>query len=152
MMITPAIHLGHRRVSGNDPPLVNAEIGINHEGNYQKAKRMVDDAYAAGCECVKFQCHVIEDEMIQNDVVPGNASSTPVSVRVRNWLREWASAQVDDGKEGGRGNRMSEIAIRAEGLSKRYRIDAEQKVYKAPRRAGLALPQCCAVKGKTTPW
>ena len=32
---------------------------------------MVDDAADSGCECVKFQCHVIEDEMIPNDVIPG---------------------------------------------------------------------------------
>ena len=53
--------------------IVIAEIGINHEGDYQKAIRMVDDAAAAGCECVKFQSHVVEDEMIPNDVVPANA-------------------------------------------------------------------------------
>ncbi len=54
-------------------PFVIAEIGINHEGSMEKAIRMVDDAVAAGCECVKFQSHVIEDEMIPNDVIPGNA-------------------------------------------------------------------------------
>ncbi len=26
-----------------------------------------------GDGCVKFQCHIIEDEMIENDVIPGNA-------------------------------------------------------------------------------
>ena len=35
---------------------------------------MIDDAAAAVCECVKFQCHVIEDEMIPNDVNPRNAT------------------------------------------------------------------------------
>jgi len=42
------------------PAPVIAEIGINHEGSLEKAIRMVDDAAAAGCECVKFQSHVIE--------------------------------------------------------------------------------------------
>lgn len=58
------------------PPLVIAEIGINHEGDFDKAIQMVDDAVAVGCECVKFQAHVVEDEMIPNDVVPGNASES----------------------------------------------------------------------------
>ena len=31
---------------------------------------MIDDAYDAGCECVKFQSHIIEDEMIPNNVIP----------------------------------------------------------------------------------
>src|SRR5437763_3732276 len=65
-----------RGIGAEFPPLVIAEIGINHEGSFEKAIRMVDDAAAAGCECVKFQSHVIEDEMIPNDVIPGNASES----------------------------------------------------------------------------
>jgi N-acetylneuraminate synthase len=70
------LQLGQRKIGSDYPPLVIAEIGINHEGNFQKAVRMVDDAYNAGCECVKFQSHVIEDEMIANEVIPGNASES----------------------------------------------------------------------------
>ena len=62
-----------RKVGLKHKPLVIAEIGINHEGDFKKAIRMVDDACAAGCECVKFQAHVIDDEMIPNKVVPANA-------------------------------------------------------------------------------
>jgi N-acetylneuraminate synthase len=68
-----SITIGSRPIGPDINPLIIAEIGINHEGSYEKAIRMVDDAADAGCECVKFQCHVIEDEMIPNDVVPGNA-------------------------------------------------------------------------------
>jgi sialic acid synthase SpsE len=68
--------VGTRYVGAHHPPFVIAEIGINHEGDYDKAIRMVDDAYAAGCECAKFQCHVIEDEMIPNNVIPGNATES----------------------------------------------------------------------------
>jgi N-acetylneuraminate synthase len=70
------MQIRHREIADDQPPLVIAEIGINHEGDMTKARRMVDDAIAAGCECVKFQCHVIDDEMIPNDVVPGNATDT----------------------------------------------------------------------------
>ncbi len=65
-----------RVVNDDTPPLVIAEIGINHEGSLAKARQMVDDAAAAGCECAKFQCHVIEDEMIPNDVKPGHVDET----------------------------------------------------------------------------
>jgi len=68
-----SIAIAGRSVGPDYPPLVIAEIGINHEGDFQKAARMIDDAAAAGCECVKFQSHVVEDEMIPNQVVPGNA-------------------------------------------------------------------------------
>jgi len=70
------------------PPLVIAEIGINHEGVFEKAIRMVDDAFAAGCECVKFQSHVIEDEMIPNDVIPGNATESIWNIMKRCALSE----------------------------------------------------------------
>lgn len=68
--------IGTREVSPDVAPLVIAEIGINHEGSFDKAIQMVDDAADAGCECAKFQCHVIEDEMIRNDVIPGNAKES----------------------------------------------------------------------------
>lgn len=65
--------IGTRQVGVEFPPLVVGEIGINHEGDPAKAHRMVDDAADAGLECVKIQTHVVTDEMIPNDVVPGNA-------------------------------------------------------------------------------
>lgn len=66
-------YLGECPVGEEYPPLVVAEIGINHEGDPAKAHRMVDDAAGAGVQCVKIQTHVVSDEMIPNDVVPGNA-------------------------------------------------------------------------------
>jgi len=84
-----------RRLIGDQaPPLVIAEIGINHEGDIAKARRMVDDAARAGCECVKFQCHVIDDEMIPNDVVPGNATDTIWNIMARCALSEAEDLQL----------------------------------------------------------
>lgn len=80
--------IGNRWVGENHPPLVLAEIGINHEGSFEKAIQMVDDAYKAGCECVKFQSHVIEDEMIPNNVIPGNAKESIWDIMARCALGE----------------------------------------------------------------
>jgi N-acetylneuraminate synthase len=80
--------LGKRPVGPEYPPLVIAEVGINHEGDFDKAIRMVDDAYEAGCECVKFQSHVVEDEMIPNDVVPIHTTETIWDIMVRCALSE----------------------------------------------------------------
>ena len=85
---TPEFAIAGRRVGRDHPPLVIAEIGINHEGHYDKAIRMVDDAVAAGAECVKFQSHVVDDEMIPNDVVPGNTTETIWDIMVRCALPE----------------------------------------------------------------
>lgn len=80
--------IGNREVSKNTSPLVIAEIGINHEGDFNKAIRMIDDAAKAGCECVKFQCHVINDEMIENNVIPGNATESIMTIMQRCALNE----------------------------------------------------------------
>jgi len=79
------MQIGTRTVGDDSPPLVIAEIGINHEGDVAKARRMVDDAARAGCECVKFQCHVIDDEMIPaaGEVIPGNATESILTIMQR---------------------------------------------------------------------
>lgn len=84
----PDFRIGDRLVNSDTPPLVIAEVGINHEGDVNKALRMVDDAHAAGCECIKFQSHVVDDEMIPNDVVPGHVSETIWDIMERCALTE----------------------------------------------------------------
>ncbi len=66
------IKIGNRIIGEDYEPLVIAEIGINHNGEFEKAKKLISDAHQSGAECVKFQCHIIDDEMIKNDVIPGN--------------------------------------------------------------------------------
>lgn len=72
------IKIKNRKIGPDYPPFVVAEIGINHEGSLAKAKKMVDDAYQSGAECVKFQCHVIDDEMIPaaQKVIPGHTKES----------------------------------------------------------------------------
>ncbi|MBI2121718.1 MAG: N-acetylneuraminate synthase family protein [Candidatus Sungbacteria bacterium] len=75
MKKNPFIKIGNRKIGRDFPPLVVAEIGINHEGSIAKAKRMIRDAKKSGAECVKFQSHVVEDEMAPaaKKTIPGNA-------------------------------------------------------------------------------
>ncbi len=68
------MHLGSRIIGDDHSPLVIAEVGINHEGEMEKAIQMVDAAEAAGAECVKFQCHITEAEMINTGMKPGEIS------------------------------------------------------------------------------
>lgn len=74
-----------RKIGKNYPPFVIAEIGINHEGKFDKAIQMIDGAAAVGCECVKFQAHVIDDEMvpIAKDVIPANAKGSIWDIMMR---------------------------------------------------------------------
>jgi N-acetylneuraminate synthase len=72
------INIEGRKIGEKFSPFVIAEIGINHEGDINKAKQMVEDAYNSGAECVKFQMHVVEDEMSKEakEVIPGNADES----------------------------------------------------------------------------
>jgi N-acetylneuraminate synthase len=67
--------IAHREISANQPPLVIAEIGINHGGDLEVAKHMVRCAHQAGCEIVKHQTHFLEDEMTEEakSIFPPNA-------------------------------------------------------------------------------
>jgi len=49
------LKVGRRGVGDGEPVYVIAEIGINHNGSVEIAKRLIDGAVAAGCDCVKFQ-------------------------------------------------------------------------------------------------
>jgi sialic acid synthase SpsE len=67
--------IGNREIGPNHPPLVIAEIGINHGGSLAVAKEMVRLAAGAGCEMIKHQTHIIEDEMTEEakSIFPPNA-------------------------------------------------------------------------------
>lgn len=86
----PEIEICGRKIGEEFPPFIIAEIGINHEGDMVKAKRMIDDAASAGCECVKFQCHVIDDEMSSEakKVIPGNSDQSIWEIMARSALNE----------------------------------------------------------------
>jgi N-acetylneuraminate synthase len=51
----PVVQVGKKRVGDGEPVFVVAEIGINHNGSLDLAKKMIDGAAQAGCDAVKFQ-------------------------------------------------------------------------------------------------
>lgn len=72
--------IAHRKIGPTEPPLVIAEIGINHGGSLDVAKHMVTQAAQSGCEIVKHQTHFVEDEMTAEakDVLPPNAGGKSI--------------------------------------------------------------------------
>ncbi len=79
-----------RKIGIDYPPLVIAEIGINHEGNVNLAIKMADAAIDAGAEIIKHQTHIIEDEMSDEakSVIPGNTDVSIYEVMKRCSLNE----------------------------------------------------------------
>ncbi len=90
MKSNPFIEIAGRKIGIDHPPLVIAEIGINHEGSITIAKEMVDAAYRAGVEIVKHQTHIVEDEMsaAAKKVIPGNADVSIYDIMERCSLNE----------------------------------------------------------------
>lgn len=50
-----SVKVGDRLVGEGEPCFIVAEIGINHNGDIELAKRLISVAVAAGCDAVKFQ-------------------------------------------------------------------------------------------------
>ncbi len=54
-MRTGTVRIANQLVGPGHPVFVTAEIGINHNGSLDVAKRLIDGAVYAGCDAVKFQ-------------------------------------------------------------------------------------------------
>ena len=53
--MSKSVQIGNRLVGDGEHIFVIAEIGINHNGSMEIAKKLIDGAYIAGCDAVKFQ-------------------------------------------------------------------------------------------------
>jgi N-acetylneuraminate synthase len=50
-----AVRIGKHTIGDGHPCFIVAEIGINHNGNVEIAKKLIDTAALGGCDAVKFQ-------------------------------------------------------------------------------------------------
>ncbi len=82
--------IADRLIGDNHPPVVIAEIGINHEGSLDTAIALADAAINAGAEIVKHQTHIVEDEMSFEAklTIPGNAKVSIYEIIERCALSE----------------------------------------------------------------
>ncbi len=65
-----------KEISRFKKPYIIAEACINHEGKISLAKKMVDEAVKAGVSAVKFQFHVLDDEMLKETPKSSNFSES----------------------------------------------------------------------------
>ena len=65
----------NRTISSKEAPLIIAELGINHGGDFLVAEQMVKKAADRGCEVIKHQTHFLDDEMTPDakQIMPPNA-------------------------------------------------------------------------------
>ncbi|WP_368507575.1 N-acetylneuraminate synthase family protein [Bradyrhizobium lupini] len=55
------VRIGNRLLGDGEPCYVIAEIGNNHNGNFDRAIALVDAAVAAGADCAKFQMRKLDE-------------------------------------------------------------------------------------------
>ncbi len=88
LVVGESMKILNRKISKYESPLIIAEIGINHGGDLEVAKKMVLAAAKSGCECIKHQTHFVEDEMTEEakKIFPPNADISIWEVMSKNSL------------------------------------------------------------------
>ncbi len=89
--------IGQIEVNAEDP-LVIPEIGINHGGSLDVAKKMLNAAARAGAKIIKHQTHIVEDEMcsIAKTISPGNSCDSIYEIMSRCALSEAEEREMMD--------------------------------------------------------
>lgn len=58
--MTREVNIGGRIVGDGQPCFIIAEIGINHNGDLEIAKQLINQAHQVGCDAVKFQKRTVD--------------------------------------------------------------------------------------------
>jgi len=78
------VKIGSYRIGKDNPVFIIAEAGINHNGSLKIAEKMVDIAKKSNVDCIKFQTHITEKEMIRTNIRPGNISKKTLWSIIKN--------------------------------------------------------------------
>lgn len=62
------VKIGSKLLGEGQPCYIIAEVGINHNGNIDLAKRLISVAVAAGCDAVKFQKRTVDVVYTQKEL------------------------------------------------------------------------------------
>jgi len=94
------IKIGSRMIGEGHPVFVIAEIGINHNGSLEIAKKLIDGAKSAGCDAVKFQkrtpeiCVPKDQWYIERDTPWGRMSYIDYRHKVEFGIDEYAEINM----------------------------------------------------------
>ncbi len=75
------VRIGPNQVGDGYPVCVVAELGVNHLGNFDVMKEMIQAAHEAGADLLKFQTYTASKRY--------DAESNPKGARFISWLKEW---------------------------------------------------------------
>lgn len=71
------VTITNRKIGDQEPCFIIAEIGMNHDGSFSRAKEFIDAAAQAGADAVKFQTHIAEEETLKTAPAPAYFTDEP---------------------------------------------------------------------------
>lgn len=89
-----SLSLGRHKVGAGASCFVIAEIGINHGGDISVARRLIDEAAAAGASAVKFQTYLTEKRVAKDNPVYGILKKCELSFEAQRELHDYAEKKV----------------------------------------------------------
>jgi sialic acid synthase SpsE len=93
--VAKTVGIGEKVVGSGHPTYVIAEIGLNHNGDVDIAKRLIDIAADAGCDAVKFQkrtpeiCVPPEQRLIERETPWGRMTYMDYRYRVEFEIEQY---------------------------------------------------------------
>ncbi len=93
------VQIGNKQVGCGQPSYIVAEIGINHNGDLEIAKRLIDAAVLAGCDAVKFQkrtpelCVPLEQRNVMRETPWGMMTYMAYRERVEFGVKEYTEIE-----------------------------------------------------------
>lgn len=80
----PRINIEERAIGPEEPTYIIAEIGVNHNGSVETAKKLVDIAAKSGADAVKFQKRKLEETYVKDVVENPEKSELDLEYTVSN--------------------------------------------------------------------
>lgn len=82
--------IGKITIDDQTPPIIIAEIGINHNGDLDRAISIADKAILSGAEIIKHQTHIVDEEMSveAKKAIPGNSKLSIYEIMKKCTLSE----------------------------------------------------------------
>lgn len=77
------VTIGGRRIDDTTAPYLIAEIGVNHEGSLDRARRMIDQAAEGGADAAKFQAYKAEKLAVRDSPAYWDTDQEPTESQYR---------------------------------------------------------------------